>query len=768
VAAAGWAAAMTAAAATAENANEPSIFSKGGIATESLGIHFEETGGFSNIEARSDGGVVAQLGSRLKSYLANGQPDPAAPPTEVSASRKVVPLSGGKSLIVQERSVTRVNPDGSVDTGFGGTGTIGLPIEPQAAAELPTGKVLVVSTRFGGARPTPGSVSVELIEPDGSLDEGLGNRGTLTMQFPIYGIFRGAVALALTGDGGALVIGDGFLLELRADGSPNLSFGSGGWVTGLPSLVGGRVSPDGSVEAVGSGPSPYGGDLVVLRYSAAGTPATGFGPEGIRRFDFGGEEKARVASWATDGSVTVGGATTTRGSCSEEDCEEAPIVTRFNPDGDLDPGFGEGGVVRLAALAAAPANVFGDGVAAMTHRPDGSIVVAGDAPPESTIAFLAALSADGALIPGFGEGGIVRERRPVPATQTVGGLIPLADGRLLAAGTTDVGVRRTPVLIRYEPDGGLDRSFGAGAGYVSFGGFHTATGFAVNATGQALVGIYDYPHSRLLLRAADGAAVTSFGFEGSVQLPSRVEVEALGFDGEGSPLVVGSHDVAGEGEPGVVLRFEPDGKPDSGFGHDGKVVLRPHGGKAVKARALAVEAGRRMLVGGIVGRRFVMTRLLGDGRPDPRFGVDGWAMSRVGGVAESVELRHIGSHIYVAGIARHGDGRRVVLLRFSQNGRMDSAFGHHGRRALLIDEGGRPKAIVPSRKGIFVVLSRGTKPLIFFGFDGSGQRYRIGGRPQLVTDVRATMSGSRLVLGWNAFSKTIRRNVYYLASRSIR
>lgn len=751
--------------AAAENTTPTSVFGKGGIATESLGTHFNQAW-FSSVEARPDGGIVAQRDweGQLESYLANGTPDPAAPPKPVSAYRKVFPLAGGKSLVIGKASLTRVNADGSVDPSFGDSGTIKVPFQQaQAAVELPSGKVLVVDSFSGGIHQLVSSVTVALVNQDGSIDQDLGTKGILTLSLPFEHFDSGVAAIALTGEGGALVVGSSFLLELRADGSPNPAFGSAGLVTGLPTLIGGRVLADGSVEAVGSGPGPTDEDLLVLRYTAAGSPDLGFGAQGLRAFDLGGEEEAHAALWAADDSVMVGGSSAEEGSCSkEESCEEVPILAALDPGGSLDPDFGDGGVLRLPSLAGAPRSWPSNGVLAMTRRPDGSIVAAGGAAPR-TVAFLAAFSPEGSLLSGFGDGGVVRVRYPVPANQSIAGLARLANGKLLVAGTTNVGFDNAPVLIRYDADGGLDRSFGGGAGYVSLGGSHPAKGFAVNASGQALVGVDEYPHSRLLLRTADGAPVQSFGSDGALQLPRRVRVEALGFDRDGGAVVVGSHDVAGDAEPGVVLRFHPNGKPNSEFGHNGRVALRA-GGKEVRARALGAGTAGRILVGGIVGPRFAMTRLLPDGRPDPRFGSAGWSLPPAGGVVESLTLSRAGSRIYLAGVTRNADRHRVVLLRFAANGRLDPTFGRNGRRAVLISGKAQPRAIVPSRDGVLVVLSRGARPLLLFGRDGKVRRHWVGSRAQFVTDVRATVPGGRLALGWNAFSRLIGRDVYYLAS----
>ena len=754
---------MAAGATTA--AGEPTdVLGQDGVVVPSLGDHFDETV-FSEVQARPDGGVVARRDGRLESYRADGSPDPASPPREVHYDHEVFPLPGGKSLICDGRILTLVNPDGSVDTRFGGTGSVKLALQPLAVAELPSGKVLLASTSFSGLHALSASVNVQLIDLEGNIDRSVGTSGVLSLSIPPSNFFAGGLEIALTGDGGALVTGGGFMLEVRADGSPNPGFGSGGLVVDLPVLAGAHVFPDGSVEAVGSHSGQSSEDLFLLRFTAAGTPDAGFGPEGFRDFDFGGQESARTAIWAADGSVVVGGTTRVGGDCvAGQSCEETPLLVGFDPGGNLDPGFGEGGALRLTPLAGTPGSSSGGGVLAMARRPDGSIVAVGSTSPARTVAFLAGVSPQGALLPGFGEGGIVRVRSPRPAIQKTAGLSPLPGGGVLAAASSDVGFQSHPVLIRYGADGALDRSFGGG-GFVPLGDVGFANGFAVDRLGRSLVGVSGYPRNSVLLRTADGAPDLSFGDGGGVWLPRRVWIEALGFDEVGEVVIVGSHDVAGPLEPGVVLRLHPDGTPDPRFGHGGRVALGSVGGTRVKARAFGGVKDGRLLVGGLAGRRFAIAGLLADGSLDRRFGVGGWALARAGGDARALMVRRSGTRIYAAGVALDGDRYRVVLMRFGDNGRVDRAFGRRGRLVASIPAMAEPKAIVPTRRGVLVVLSRGEAPLLSFSRDGRMRRYRVGGD---ATDVRAAVSGGRLVLGWNEFSRQVHVDVYHLAARPLR
>lgn len=760
----------------AADSTESSTFGADGIATHSLGVHFAETR-FWRVAARADGGLVAQRDDSVESYLPDGAPDPAEPPRHFEKYSQVFPVADGKSLVLIDSKLTRINGDGSVDASFGG-GSVAVAPETDAVAELPSGKVLVVGFGAGGTHQIISWITVQLVNPDGSIDRGVGSGGTLTLNTTTYSDPVERFEISPTADGGALVSGGRYLFQLRADGSPNPGFGDGGLVDTLLPVVGARMLADGSVLAVGwNAGAGRDYDLATFHFTAAGKPDPAFGPNGIRHFDFGGHEVAEVASWAADGSVIVGGRAEARGPCPrDQGCEEMPIAVAFDPVGNLDTTFGQGGLLRLTALAAVSDGPRSEGVTTLTRRPDGSIVAAGGAAPAATVAFLAAFSPGGALLPAFGEGGVVRVRRPVPAHQTFVGFAPLADGKILAAGTTDVGVDDQPVLVRYAADGSLDPSFGDGVGYVSLGGAGFAAGFAVDGSGRALTSISGYPRRTLVrLQASDGTLDPSFGSGGAVALPKYMFVKALALDPDGGAVVLGTRDVAGPAEPGVVLRFRPSGKRDRGFGQNGLVELQTPGVRKVRVGDLSAGTRGRLLVGGVVGRRFAAVRLLPDGRPDRRFGSGGWAQTSAGGgplksggdVTRSVTLVRAGSSLYLAGVVRRGERLRVVLIRFAADGRLDRSFGRDGRRIASIPEGAEPKAIVPSPRGVLVVLSRGPKPLVFFGRDGAIQRKSVDSHSEFVSNVRATVASGHLILSWNAFSRTIRRDVHYLAKRPL-
>ena len=132
--------------------------------------------------------------------------------------------------------------------------------------------------------------------------------------------------------------------------------------------------------------------------------------------------------------------------------------------GDLDPTFGAGGKVTT---------VFGGDSRAyvLVLQPNGKLVAAGVGPNGFA---LARYNPDGSLDTSFGAGGKVTT--PIGAANA---LVLQPDGKLVAAGSNYISPSDF-VLVRYNPNGSLDTSFG-GDGKVT-----TAIGFGAEANALAL------------------------------------------------------------------------------------------------------------------------------------------------------------------------------------------------------------------------------------------------------------------------------------------
>lgn len=138
-----------------------------------------------------------------------------------------VSLQGdGKVLVTGRDTLTRLNPDGTLDSSFAHGGSLALDVHPDALVIQDDGKILLAGASGGVA-------SVIRLNADGSLDSGFGDQGKVgwgSQSAPF------AVADMIVLANGKLLIGgsqgtsaDGYLaalVQLNPDGRLDLGFGN--------------------------------------------------------------------------------------------------------------------------------------------------------------------------------------------------------------------------------------------------------------------------------------------------------------------------------------------------------------------------------------------------------------------------------------------------------------------------------------------------------------------------------------------------------------
>jgi uncharacterized delta-60 repeat protein len=263
------------------------------------------------------------------------------------------------------------------------------------------------------------------------------------------------------------------------------------------------------------------------------------------------------------------------------------VLVRFLPDGRIDHTFGGNGTVKTG---------FPGGFAsarALTVQPDGKLVAAGFAFIDGRDRFaLARYLPDGSLDPSFGEAGVVttvvnfEEKGRITQGFLNRGAFALElqrDGKLISVGASEgLNGRTVFALVRFHPDGSLDRAFGTG-----------------------------------------GTVATDFG-DGGVAF-------ALVLQPDDKVVVAGTSGIAGLSRTGgdwpcekfALARYLPNGTLDGSFGADGKVI----GDQCGRPMAVGVQLDGKLIVAGrtIVGElpTFTLARYLTDGTLDPTFGVGG-------------------------------------------------------------------------------------------------------------------------------------------------
>jgi uncharacterized delta-60 repeat protein len=349
----------------------------------------------------------------------------------------------------------------------------------------------------------------------GHLDTSFGTGGIATTD--LGGNDHKARDAALLSDGGFVAVGqadpaglaniDFGVVRYSPDGHPDPSFNS----TGIETTdIAGRgdvanavaVQPDGKIVAAGEGETAPGlFDFAVVRYNPDGTRDTSFDGDGIVTTDVGGANDDAVAvTIQPDGKIVAVGNT-----------DRGVGIVRYLPNGALDRTFnGIGTLTDDVGMEAHGA----------TLTPGGSILVVGTGvgPNLTSDVRLASFDTNGKLTPGFGQLGVVD-------TDLSGGfdsgddLVLDASGRIIVVGDATSSTVTDLALVRYNPDGTLDGSFGSGglitADFNGFGDFgHDVTIDShgrIVAAGTGAGGVRAHPRQRVALSEMHASAVRTDG-----------------------------------------------------------------------------------------------------------------------------------------------------------------------------------------------------------------------------------------------------------------
>ena len=317
------------------------------------------------------------------------------------------------------------------------------------------------------------------------------------------------------------------------------------------------------------------------------------------------------------------------------------VVTRYNTNGTLDTTFGRGGKVRtdFPGLAAVPS--------AVVIQSDGKIVVAGGAFPQFTFAGnfeVVRYNPNGSLDRSFGNGGIVTTTFPEGSYAFDVALQP--DGKIIAAGTVFVDfIPGEPsntdfALARYNPDGTPDATFGNG-GQVS-------TDF---------VGLEDDAFSVLI-------------------------------QPDGKIVAVGSADSPATYYDFAAVRYLSNGTIDTTFGVAGKVSTDFGDQNFDRARSAALQPDGRIVAAGFAisqnggVQNFAVARYTSSGVLDTTFSRDGKTEIDFGNCCQSANkvLLQSDGKIITVGYANTEDSDSDFLLaRLSPRGSLDPTFGVGGK-----------------------------------------------------------------------------------------
>jgi uncharacterized delta-60 repeat protein len=337
--------------------------------------------------------------------------------------------------------------------------------------------------------------------------------------------------------------------------------------------------------------------------------------------------------------------------------------------GALDPTFGNGaGYVTTVLQTNSTDRAYGVGV-----QPDGKIIAVGNVHGSTDQVGMVRYNPNGSLDTSFGKGGIViLSNNKVPrevfdVALQPDGKIDVADG----VGAVHVGSIAWNVY-QFNANGSLDTSFGKnGQAPVSLSGSFTPYSSTV---------YYDSDCRLVILPAAPGST------EGRIVLAGTLAGSNGGYYG---------------GEVGLA-RFNPGGSLDITFGNNGTVETALGDGTTATwahLSRLTLQGDGKIVIAGSAGpdsptdsnpRAFVVARYNANGSLDSSFGANGIVTTQVAALAfqqaQAVIVQPSDGKIVAVGFARSGAPNNLLppnwqdwaLARYNPDGSLDTSFGSGG------------------------------------------------------------------------------------------
>ncbi|HYG22331.1 MAG TPA: hypothetical protein VEH04_06060 [Verrucomicrobiae bacterium] len=647
---------------------------------------------------------------------------------KVQADGRIV--AGGYSYIGTNYptfTLVRYLHDGSLDSSFGTNGNgivqtdFGEPTRLRALAIQGDGKIVAVGSTTYPANAGEGAVALARYTTNGLPDPSFGNAGT-QITTGVTG-YTGAHAVTIRPDGKILAAGIGIgaghngidfalycyttngVLDPQFGGGTgkvftqistnnNLYFDSANAVAiqfGNNSVQNpDRIVVAGSYRTSGS---PSETQFALTRYQMDGALDTTFGNNGIvtNRLASGG----MVFNLSSAiGLVVQGTFTQPRrilvGGYSLNGSNRYFVMARYNSAGGLDTTFGNEGT----GIAAVPLGNRDAAATALAVQP-GRFIVAGYAAQNAQNYNFAAVAFDsaGILDTTFGaEGFLVSDISDVSSSGR--GVAVQPDGRVIVAGSANDGERDQVAVARFNVDGSLDATFGAGGKVLTPVGSGSASGTAVALQPNGGIVVAGTANDDFLVvrYQGNGALDPSFGTNGIVttSIGSGSDVaNAIALQADGRLVVAGNSD-NGSNTDFAVVRYTTNGFPDVSFDGDGKTTTAISTSSDY-VNAVQVQANGRIVVAGYAEINgnidAALVRYHTNGMLDNSFGSFGRVATDVGnGTTDAgfALLIQPDQRIVVAGYSATGANIDVMLLRYTTNGILDSSFDGDGKVTTAI------------------------------------------------------------------------------------
>ncbi len=356
---------------------------------------------------------------------------------------------------------------GSLDPSFNGNGLIEFEHQGNSTrfyrvSLQPDQKIVTFGTVYSGAY----KAAAFRFNPDGSPDTNFGINGayTSTSMFPMYTGNDGAILP----DGKMILLCEAVnnpiiitLIRLTPEGKQDPTFGVNG-VSKFNSPLYGvipqklMVQPDGKILVFGTSESNSNTYIgFVIRFLANGNVDTDFGTNGTGAITFTAPNP-NLDLELTAGAIQPDGKIMLGGYTGTNETNALWYLTRLLPDGTLDTSFDGDGI-----LTPNIGNLFFESVGEIIVLPDGKIIAAGYGQKLPGFHFTTLrLLSNGSLDVNYGLGGKAQLSFDC-CYSSIFNIIPQADGKLVACGYSSMNNNHYRFSLgRFKANGNIDTEFG--------------------------------------------------------------------------------------------------------------------------------------------------------------------------------------------------------------------------------------------------------------------------------------------------------------------
>ncbi len=331
----------------------------------------------------------------------------------------------------------------------------------------------------------------------------------------------------------------------------------------------------------------------------------------------------------SDDKLVVGG---------EDSANNRFMLSRHNKDGSIDSSFGINGKVVTEPDLSIYVFGVGNGWVSLAIQTDGKIVATGIVTKYgqgggnnlfNTDILVARFLPDGTLDKSFGTNGVVIT--DLGSSDLSFDIVVQPDGKILVGGQTSSHL----LVLRYNTDGSIDKSFGDGGGYVlSSVNVTTAHAITLQPDGKIVAGGgYNFDTYFFIERfMPDGTVDNSFGENGSVTTAVgsiddgyTTDINSLAVDNKGRVIASGNN----ANSQIAIVRYLQDGTLDNSFDEDGKKMIVFSGGNGYRTTVLLPNQDKIVVAGYAFinienpNADFALAALNKDGSFDSTFGTNG-------------------------------------------------------------------------------------------------------------------------------------------------